>query len=321
MANIYNDVKNSVTQTGLNFLTNFVPVPKHSIYKETGKLTPDEFVAAGDHLVHLCPTWKWQSGDSSKARKELPADKQFLMTKGVPCFRREKTLGRDKKKVEERILFADDPDGGWVETHPDEDLRNPGAVAEKITDMNLDSPEKVEKTVLQNDEDDDDDDDDDVEDMDDFANSGGLEDNDPATVKPSELKPQTVTVDAAGEVMKTRTYDLFITYDMYYHTPRLWLIGYDEDGRALTQEQMFEDFSEEHARKTITFEKFPHGQHGIPTASIHPCRHAEVMKKLMDAAAEGGNEINVRVYMVIFLKFVQSVIPTIDYDFTRKISL
>lgn len=30
------------------------------------------------------------------------------------------------------------------------------------------------------------------------------------------------------EIVRTRTYDLHITYDKYYQTPRLWLIGYDE---------------------------------------------------------------------------------------------
>ena len=31
-----------------------------------------------------------------------------------------------------------------------------------------------------------------------------------------------------SEIVKTRTYDLHITYDKYYQTPRLWLTGYDE---------------------------------------------------------------------------------------------
>lgn len=30
------------------------------------------------------------------------------------------------------------------------------------------------------------------------------------------------------EIIRTRTYDLHITYDKYYQTPRLWLFGYDE---------------------------------------------------------------------------------------------
>lgn len=36
--------------------------------------------------------------------------------------------------------------------------------------------------------------------------------------------------DAEGEdaILQTRTYDLYINYDKYYQTPRLWLFGYDE---------------------------------------------------------------------------------------------
>ena len=34
---------------------------------------------------------------------------------------------------------------------------------------------------------------------------------------------------AAAEILATRTYDLNITYDKYYQTPRLWLFGYDEN--------------------------------------------------------------------------------------------
>lgn len=29
-------------------------------------------------------------------------------------------------------------------------------------------------------------------------------------------------------MLKTRTYDISITYDLYYKTPKVWLYGYDE---------------------------------------------------------------------------------------------
>ena len=33
---------------------------------------------------------------------------------------------------------------------------------------------------------------------------------------------------SGADIITTRTYDLMITYDRYYQTPRLWLYGYDE---------------------------------------------------------------------------------------------
>jgi ubiquitin-like-conjugating enzyme ATG3 len=36
-----------------------------------------------------------------------------------------------------------------------------------------------------------------------------------------------------GGIIQTRTYDLHITYDKYYQTPRLWLTGYDEVRKIL----------------------------------------------------------------------------------------
>ena len=118
----------------------------------------------------------------------------------------------------------------------------------------------------------------------------------------------------------TRTYDLNITYDNYYRTPRLWLSGYDENNRPLTIEQMYDDISEDHAKKTVTFETHPHIP-GTLMASIHPCRHAEVMKKLINLVAESGKDLEVYSYLMVFLKFVQSVIPTIEYDYTRNITI
>ena len=33
---------------------------------------------------------------------------------------------------------------------------------------------------------------------------------------------------AKGNLLQVRTYDVMITYDKYYQTPRVWLLGYDE---------------------------------------------------------------------------------------------
>lgn len=45
------------------------------------------------------------------------------------------------------------------------------------------------------------------------------------TSKMAEAKAEPGSEDA---ILQTRTYDLYITYDKYYQTPRLWLFGYDE---------------------------------------------------------------------------------------------
>lgn len=128
--------------------------------------------------------------------------------------------------------------------------------------------------------------------------------------------------------VSTRTYDLHVTYDQYYRVPRMWLVGFDESGAPLKPEQVLEDVSEDHARKTITVEPHPHGASaGVQAASIHPCRHAEVMKRLADRAAEGGGSgrsgakaapLTVDRYLVLFLKFIASVVPTIQYDYTME---
>ena len=61
--------------------------------------------------------------------------------------------------------------------------------------------------------------------------------------------------------------------------------------------QILEDVSEEHARKTITVDPFPHS--GVPAASIHPCKHASVMKKLGNMAEANGKPLQVDRYVVL----------------------
>jgi ubiquitin-like-conjugating enzyme ATG3 len=65
-----------------------------------------------------------ERGDPSKAREFLPADKQYLVTRGVPCLRRAQSLAyTDADEDAERLLsFGDSSAPGkeedeWVETH------------------------------------------------------------------------------------------------------------------------------------------------------------------------------------------------------------
>ena len=76
----------------------------------------------------------------------------------------------------------------------------------------------------------------------------------------------------------------------------------------------------EHAKKTVTLENHNHIE-GPKQATIHPCEHANVMKKMIDVMAVNEKEPTVDLYIFIFLKFLSSVIPTIQYDYTTDIEL
>jgi ubiquitin-like-conjugating enzyme ATG3 len=89
----------------------FSPVLRDSKFGETGVITPEEFVAAGEYLTYKCPTWQW--GDCGGKRSYLPDDRQFLITKNVPCVRRVSQMRRaDVEGVENEGEC-----GEWVTTH------------------------------------------------------------------------------------------------------------------------------------------------------------------------------------------------------------
>lgn len=55
-----------------------VHLDQHALARRN-RITPQEFVAAGDFLVYKFPTWEWEGGDKSMQRNYLPADKQYLV--------------------------------------------------------------------------------------------------------------------------------------------------------------------------------------------------------------------------------------------------
>lgn len=81
-----------------------------------------------------------------------------------------------------------------------------------------------------------------------------------------------------------RTYTLYITYTPYYRTPRLYLSGYLSSSQPLDPHLMMEDIVGDYKDKTVTLEDFPFFANNIKMASVHPCKHASVMKTLLDRA-------------------------------------
>eukprot|EP01126_Amoeba_proteus_P028944 TRINITY_DN284_c0_g1_i2.p1 TRINITY_DN284_c0_g1~~TRINITY_DN284_c0_g1_i2.p1 ORF type:complete len:287 (-),score=63.61 TRINITY_DN284_c0_g1_i2:161-1021(-) len=286
MAEVFTNIKNAVHSSYLRAAENVIDTLKESKFLEEGVLTPDEYVSAGDLLVHKCPTWSWSAAsDPSKAVDYLPSDKQFLITRKVPCKQRFREEGRKAGSMVE-----DD----WLSVEVTEiGEENIG----EIPDADLDT---------KNDDDVDIGDDEDIPDIEDFDEENNLVDEDPATAR-------------GNTFLSTRTYDISITYDKYYQTPKVWLFGYSETQRPLTAQEMFMDISADHAKKTVTVDKHP--GLGIPFAYVHPCRHAQVMKKFIERTREGGKEPRVDQYLLLFLKFLGAVIPTIAYDNTFEIGL
>ncbi|GMF99269.1 hypothetical protein B5S33_g4739 [[Candida] boidinii] len=160
-----------------------------------------------------------------------------------------------------------------------------------------------------------------------------------------------------------RSYDLYIAYSTSYRVPKMYLVGFDNEGVPLKPDQMFEDIASDYREKTVTIEKAPF-LNNTTSVSIHPCRHAVVMKALMKRAkiaaknkklkeldkiskisklglADNGendededdewenvnqdqeqetdddaNVVRVDQYLIIFLKFISSVTPGIEHDYT-----
>ncbi|KAL7146564.1 hypothetical protein ABFS83_06G050100 [Erythranthe nasuta] len=285
-----------------------------SAFKEKGVLSINEFILAGDNLVSKCPTWSWESGEPSKRKSYLPQDKQFLMTRNVPCLRRAASIEEEYEAAGGEVLLDNEDNDGWLATHgkPKENKNDEDENLPSMETLEISKKDTIQPIPSYFGEEEEED----IPDMAEFEDADNLIENDPATLQTTYLVAQEPDDD---NILRTRTYDVSITYDKYYQTPRVWLTGYDESRMLLQPELVLEDVSQDHARKTVTIEDHPHlpGKH----ASVHPCRHGAVMKKIIDVLMSRGVEPEVDKYLFLFLKFVASVIPTIEYDYTMDFDL
>lgn len=293
-----------------NWREYLTPISHTSTFETSGQLTPEEFVKAGDYLVHMFPTWKWNGNDFQNVHHKdfLPNDKQFLVTKKVPCkLRANNYLELDDTETK-------DVGDGWAlqEEHSQDSER-------KSTNNADDSelPEELEELHIVDDGDD--------EEYDDQLYDNEFADDDIVDIRPSTL----------------RFYDLYITYSTSYRVPKMYLCGYDNDGTPLSPDQMFEDIAADYRSKTATIEPLPFLKGNNISVSIHPCKHANVMKVLMekvrssrsrarkvdpqttdeyweDLQSDVDDGLRVDQYLVVFLKFITSVTPGIEHDYTME---
>ena len=251
-------IKNAIHQKFMAIATPYRKVPHKSTLLRDGKITPEEFLVAGDSLVAVCPNWSWSSSpDPKKEVNYLPKDKQFLINKQVVCQER----AQDFKNIvdkEENVPGFDD----WVAT---------GEEAKEEA-VNLDDEEVIDL---------------------------------------DEIDIDSIEPDAPVETntQNCRTYDISITYDNYYNTAHVWLYGVNNKGIQLTLNEMSQDISADHIDKTVTFENHPFLN--MKVFSIHPCQHHHVMLQLIKRL-DHPYEFCAPQYFFLFLKFIHTVIPTID---------
>lgn len=239
------------------FLT---PVLKETAFIEKGVLTPEEFVKAGDQLILKCPTWAWQQGEESKLRPYLPRDKQYLIIRGCPSHKRVTELNASSvqdRTVASEMVGGDSATEDWCAPDVIEPSTGDDAVFIDASDL-LDelgglklsgdpaSVGTVAAPLSRKDE---------YEDMED--DSLALDES--TAVPAAAMSPSSSSAKIASDsVLHSRRYDVSITYDNYYRTPRVWLFGYDENGTVLKPEAIFDDIMTDYAKKTVTIDPHPH---------------------------------------------------------------
>lgn len=295
------------------------PINHQSNFSKTGEISPEEFVKAGDYLVYKFPTWEWGKCPKNLQKSFLPPDKQYLVTKKVPSYQRANVyLNGGNAEFEEDEEEVDGEQG--------EEGAGEGEVWVKSKSITRQNQQ--------------------VNDLDDLIDENAEQGQD------DEFNDLEVIDNCQDSLRK---YDLFISYSTSYRVPKLYLVGYNSNGIPLLPKQMFDDINLDYKDKTATIEQLP-VSYDTTAISIHPCKHANVMKVLMNHSklkhektvpnleklslkdgnnnnnknnknTNNNNDINdddddensgIRVdqYLVIFLKFIASVTPGIEYDYT-----
>ncbi|KAI5966654.1 ATG3 [Candida theae] len=295
------------------------PINHNSNFLTTGEISPEEFVKAGDYLVYKFPTWQWGTCPKNLQKSFLPADKQVLVTKHVPSHVRASNFEGELEDDDEEVVVStagneDGEDGPKEVTEDDEEYG--------LIKSNKSTGKASGQTQFNNTKEE-------IGDIDDLIDNDAEE----ADELDQDFDDLDIVYDSNH---KLRKYDLYITYSTSYRVPKMYLVGFDSNGIPLLPKQMYEDINSDYKDKTVTIENLPVASN-TTSISIHPCKHSSVMKVLMshqsrrkkekpveedlsnlsiediESEAEG---IRVDQYLVVFLKFIASVTPGIEYDYT-----
>ena len=236
---IYNSVKNTALSNALSVGENFVPILKESEFYEKGTITPEEFVESGDLLIKNYPCWTWMGATSKEKTKPfLPKDKQYLVIRGVPCLKRVSEMNEGMKETVTIDGWTSLVDQNYYEKEQQKRLLRKENVKKEILDEILDSDEQYysnedvlvdemmydAEAIL-----------DDVTDhMDNIDINNEKEKEKSGFLDKEDDSWDTVDkFESNSNILSSRSYDLSLTYDRYYQTPKVWLSGTDEYGSPL----------------------------------------------------------------------------------------
>lgn len=316
----HKNLKQIVGDTYRSVYSYLKPISNVSSFFEKGTLTPQEFVDSGDFLVHRFKTWRWQKAHDKRSVSYLPYEKQFLLMRNVPCQKRVRDLihlVRDSKIVENDWVYpnyAEDNDEIYLTKNKQNEFIS---LNELLNDNN-----KPGNNNSHSCDDDDVDNNEDDGEVIDFYNYNichvAFEENDSAAVNDCASVAEWDKLEKEN-TMRIRTYDISITYDKYYQTPRIWLSGYNEHGVPLKIEEIYEDTLTDYSNQTVTHEIHPYT--GIISVSIHPCKQADMMSKVAKQWTKENIPPRHDLSILILLKNISTIIPTIEYDFTMDIEM
>ncbi|KAF5839299.1 autophagocytosis protein AUT1-like protein [Dunaliella salina] len=185
---------------------------------------------------NYCIHARRQGGDPRKRRTYFPPEKQFLVTRNVPCLRRAADMEAGALQSEYTLGGEED---GWVATHRDPALAGTADAEEAIPSLD-DQPNQGEGGKAAADEDDD------CPDISELE-LGQADDEAALPSTAGQSQPGYLRAEEPEDnIVRTRTYDLYITYDQYYQVPRLWLVGFDESRQPLHPSKVSDNKDRQH---------------------------------------------------------------------------
>ncbi|KAF7153516.1 hypothetical protein RHSIM_Rhsim01G0073400 [Rhododendron simsii] len=140
--------------------------------------------------------------------------KQFLIMRNVPCLRSAASVEEEYEATGGEVLLDNEDNDGWLATM---EIRKITNMKRKKTCLSMETLEISKENTIQSI----------------ASHFGGEEEEDIPNMAEYEEPDNLIETDPEPDddiFPRTRTYDVSITYEKYYQTPRVWLTGYDEVG-------------------------------------------------------------------------------------------